>query len=696
MGKSIFRVQISKQMKKNFYLLPLLTLLLVAGTVFGQAKKYPLFEHFTQASCGPCASQNPYFQDVYYANESNLHHVAYHTSWPGIDPMYDFNPGESDAMVDYYGVSGVPDMYVNGSGIGSPAGVTQDVVNNLLAETSPIRIMVTESTVGTTRNVHIEVVTVGTVPAGTYKLKAAVVEHLIDYVTPPGTNGETEFPNVFRESITGTSGVTFTPAAVGSSVSFDYTYTLDPIYVDEEIYALAWVQNSGTKEVLNSGTANDPDIEVVNTSVNTFVQGTIGAGTAFTGQVLNLSDAEGMNISIAFSADQPGDWSASYTYDGTTYTGSTDAFVAASDDIPVTLNVIVGPTPAIGEYALTVTFPDNPELSPQVLSYYIISGVTDLVVNNEVSFGDGSPYGTYDFESLYTDALAAADITSYAATSHFTMKKGFSSGALADIENIYYNVAWTFPALVDDAEKIEQLMDFLDNGGNLFISGQDIGWEVNEYAAYYPEAVDFYENYLMADYVTDAAAGATTFTAVAADTWYGAVAESDISKPYGTTYYYPEQIEPNGVDAFEIFTYNGGTKIGGVRAETSDYKTVYLGIGIEMIEDDAVRNAVMEATYLYFKGDLNGVAFDALVQGLLGGAQPNPAVNSTMIPMQNIAQDMTLTVTDITGQTVYAAPVAAGTTAYTLSTADLSAGMYFYYLTNGVQRTQTEKLQIVK
>lgn len=239
-------------------------------------------------------------------------------------------------------------------------------------------------------------------------------------------------------------------------------------------------------------------------------------------------------------------------------------------------------------------------------------------------------------------------------------------------------------------------MNFLDNGGNLFISGQDIGWEVNEYAAYYPEAVDFYENYLMANYVTDAAAGATTFTAVAADTWYGAVAESDISKPYGTTYYYPEQIEPNGVDAFQIFTYNGGTKVGGVRAETSDFKTVYLGIGLEMIADDAARNAVMEATYLYFKGDLNGVEYDALVQGLLGGAQPNPAVNSTMIPMQNLAADMTLTVTDITGQIICAASVPAGTTAYTLNTADLSAGMYFYYLSNGMQRTQTEKLQVVK
>lgn len=683
-------------MKKFFYSLPVLALLLMAGTVYGQAKKYPLFEHFTQASCGPCAAQNPYFQAVFYANESNLHHVAYHTSWPGVDPMYNFNSSESDAMVDYYGVSGVPDMYINGSGIGSPAGVTQDVVNNLLAETSPIRIEVTESTTGTTRNVHIEVVTVTAVPAGTYKLKAAVVERLIDYATAPGTNGETEFPNVFRESITGTSGVTYTPAAPGSSVSFDYTYELDPVYVDDQIYALAWVQDVSSKEVLNSGSAMDPNVEVINTATNTFVQGTTGAASTFSGEVLNLSDADGMNINIDFIADQPGDWTASYTYNGTTYTGATSAYLAPSDDIPVTLNVNVGSTAAIGEYTIVVTFPDNPELAQQVLGYYVISGVTDLIVNNEVSFGDGSPYGTYDWESMYMDGLATTGISTYAATSHFTMKKGFNSGALSDIENIYYNVGWTFPGLVDDAEKISQLMDFLDNGGNLFISGQDIGWEVNEYAAYYPEAVDFYENYLMASFVNDAASGATTLTAVTTDEWYGEVVESDISKPYGTTYYYPEQIEPNGVDAFSIFTYNAGTKIGGVRAETSDFKTVYLGIGIEMIADEDVRNAVMAATYEYFRGDINGITYDALVQGLLGGAQPNPAVNSTMIPMQNIDRDMQLTVTDITGQVVYNAAIAAGTTAYTLNTEDLSSGMYFYFLTDGASRTQTEKFNVVK
>jgi hypothetical protein len=682
-------------MKKILYSLSVAALLFSSATAFAQAKKYPLFEHFTQASCGPCAAQNPFFSAVYDANESNVHHIAYHTSWPGIDPMYDFNMSESDAMVDYYGVTGVPDMIVNGSEFGGPAGVTQDVVNNLLTESSPVRVLVTETVAGSTVNVHIEVQTLGTVPAGSYKIKAAAIERIIEYATAPGTNGELDFPNVFRESLTGTDGDAVTLAAVGSSVSFDYSYDLVGAYVAENMYTIAWVQNTATKDILNSGASGDPQVEVVNMTAASFAQGTVGAANAFEGNIINIGDANA-NIEITLDASQPADWSSNFVYNGTTYTTTASTSINALSELPVDLNVTVGASSGIGEYTITVEFPDNPEIMPQVLSYYVISGVTDLIVNNEVSFGDGTPYGTYDWESLYTDALDAAGITTFAATSHFTMKKGFNSNSLDGIENIYYNVGWTFPGLVDDEDKIGQLMEFLDNGGNLFISGQDIGWEVNEYAAYYPNAVDFYENYLHASYVNDAAAGATTFTAVVDETWYGDVAESDISKPYGTTYYYPEQIEANGVDAFDIFTYNAGTKVGGVRSETSDYKTVYLGIGIEMIADDAVRNAIMEATYLYFKGDINGIAYDNIVKGLLGGAQPNPAVNSTTVVLNNIDKNYTIVVTDVTGKVVLEDVVNAGANAYSLNTTDLSSGMYFFYLTDGAQRTQTEKLNVIK
>ena len=151
-----------------------------------------------------------------------------------------------------------------------------------------------------------------------------------------------------------------------------------------------------------------------------------------------------------------------------------------------------------------------------------------------------------------------------------------------------------------------------------------------------------------------------------------------------------------GIDATDIFTYNAGTKVGGVRSETSDYKTVYLGVGLEMIEDEAVRNAIMNATYLYFKGELNGIAFDNVIQNLLGSAYPNPAMDATTISFTNLDKDYTMNITDISGRIVMQVPISGGTTTYPLNVSELNSGMYFYYLTDGQLKTQTEKLNIIK
>jgi len=59
---------------------------------FSQSQRFIMFEEFTQASCGPCASQNPAFDALLNANVSKCTSIKYHTSWPGVDPMNAQNP----------------------------------------------------------------------------------------------------------------------------------------------------------------------------------------------------------------------------------------------------------------------------------------------------------------------------------------------------------------------------------------------------------------------------------------------------------------------------------------------------------------------------------------------------------------------------------------------------------------------------
>ncbi len=71
-------------MKKRLLSILLLIMGLSTINLMGQnaigAKRYVLFEHFTNASCGPCASQNPVFEEFYSNHRTDARHITFHTS----------------------------------------------------------------------------------------------------------------------------------------------------------------------------------------------------------------------------------------------------------------------------------------------------------------------------------------------------------------------------------------------------------------------------------------------------------------------------------------------------------------------------------------------------------------------------------------------------------------------------------------
>src|ERR1035437_2179900 len=84
---------------------------------FSQSQRFVMFEEFTNASCGPCASQNPAFDALLNSNTSKCTSIKYHTNWPGVDPMNAQNPTDAGARVTYYQVTGVPYACMDGSPI---------------------------------------------------------------------------------------------------------------------------------------------------------------------------------------------------------------------------------------------------------------------------------------------------------------------------------------------------------------------------------------------------------------------------------------------------------------------------------------------------------------------------------------------------------------------------------------------------
>jgi len=103
--------------------------------------------------------------------------------------------------------------------------------------------------------VQVTVTSVADVPSGDYRLFVEAVEASITYSSPPGSNGEKWFPNVFRKFLSASSGDPLTLPAVGESQTFSYTLQPHTDWDVDSIYVLAFVQDYQRRTVLNSGSS---------------------------------------------------------------------------------------------------------------------------------------------------------------------------------------------------------------------------------------------------------------------------------------------------------------------------------------------------------------------------------------------------------------------------------------------------------
>lgn len=235
-----------------------ITFFITTAITYSQATRKVLFEEGTNASCGPCAANNPILKAFLDANENNCLAIKYHASWPGVDPMYSANPTQNtERIVNYYnmGASGVP--YCNCDGViqdiwpFSIAAFT-NAMNTRLGVPTPVSITVADQRIaGDSIKATVTVQLLSNLPAGTYKLRVMAIERKIVYTTPPGTNGETVFEHVFRWAYPGTAGVD-APTTTGT-YSYVYTYKRLSNWVDTSVFTTAFVQNDVNKEVINAG-----------------------------------------------------------------------------------------------------------------------------------------------------------------------------------------------------------------------------------------------------------------------------------------------------------------------------------------------------------------------------------------------------------------------------------------------------------
>lgn len=235
-------------MKKH---LLLLALVIIGNAAFSQ-QRLVFSESFSQASCGPCATQNPAFKALLEANSSKIVAIKYQVSWPGFDPMYNHNPSEIDSRVSYYGITGVPDRVLDGENIN----VTQSLIDTRYAVPSPINLTMTHTLSAdfSSANVSVTIDAPSAWSASNTVLQVAMVEKKISFASAPGSNGEKDFYDVMRKMLPNANG---TPVDMSNFTNENgtQTFTFNNVAIPSYIYDLsqvrfiAWVQNNTSKEV---------------------------------------------------------------------------------------------------------------------------------------------------------------------------------------------------------------------------------------------------------------------------------------------------------------------------------------------------------------------------------------------------------------------------------------------------------------
>jgi len=244
-------------MNKIYLLLSFVVLLALNAN--GQSQRTLLFEEFTQASCPPCEASNPLLHDIIEANVEKIVQIRYQTSWPGVDPMNADNPVEVQERVDYYGVSGVPSLHMDGSVPTQgtfPQLVTQNEVDAQYAVESPILVNVKHLLAGNlaSANVNVTVTNEGTTDYAGGMLRVAFTEEAITWDAPPGSTSITVFEAVMKSFVTGTAGIEIPTIAAGDSWTMNWAEANIPftIYDARTIGVVAFVQDDATQAIHNA------------------------------------------------------------------------------------------------------------------------------------------------------------------------------------------------------------------------------------------------------------------------------------------------------------------------------------------------------------------------------------------------------------------------------------------------------------
>ncbi|MFN5630230.1 MAG: T9SS type A sorting domain-containing protein [Bacteroidota bacterium] len=373
----------------------------IAAISFGQTQRMVLTEEFTNASCGPCAGQNPAYNALLQANSSKIVALKYQVNFPGADPMNAQTQSEVAPRQTYYGVNGVPYAPINGDTLpltdwagtgytGGPYHYTQEIIDSAYASPAPFSLNLSHTLSANLDSIFITaVVTAAQDLTGLAnpKLRLAIVEKTITFSSAPGSNGETEFFDVMRKMVPNATGQTLVANWTNAQTqTFTYAVKLPTfIYNLLEVGVVGFIQTDGNKVVHQAAIsnpvsiANYASIPSVNSDALTCVNNIAPSIT-----IKNEGSANLTACNIAYSLNGGPEQTQPFT--GNLATGATQS---------VTLNSIANLTAGANNISYRLTAINGSAVSSPVTSKVVnLVGNATLLNNYSEDFAAATNFNT--------------------------------------------------------------------------------------------------------------------------------------------------------------------------------------------------------------------------------------------------------------------------------------------------------------
>ncbi|MBQ8065452.1 MAG: hypothetical protein IJ200_07330 [Prevotella sp.] len=219
-----------------------------------------LFEEFTNTSCDPCSEFSPYLDKTIYDRMGDMVAITYHWNFPSAqDPFYLANAEDAMTRAAFYGITGVPSLWVNGvhagawgyeeyldayvDGAGAVAAkMNIDTEATLVADDSPsgaLKVNVSLSPMGITNGENL-------------RLFVAAVEERVEW-SEPAANGERSWNYVMRKLLPSADGQPLEAELTQvAPYQYEYTWPIQNMTDPNELGIVTFVQDITTKQVIGA------------------------------------------------------------------------------------------------------------------------------------------------------------------------------------------------------------------------------------------------------------------------------------------------------------------------------------------------------------------------------------------------------------------------------------------------------------